>query len=111
MHELMVLSNAYRQATNETRQATIDPENKLVWRMNRRRLDAEALRDAVLTVTGKLTEQLTALRFVCPLSLKVLRQSLPNTSPTTSGRYIQTRTNTRDGASLRTDATCDCRCW
>ena len=72
MHELMVLSNAYRQAsTNETRQATIDPENKLVWRMNRRRLDAEALRDAVLTVTGKLTEQLYGPSIRVPIEPEV----------------------------------------
>jgi hypothetical protein len=31
-----------------------DPENRLLWRMNRRRLEAEALRDSLLAVTGKL---------------------------------------------------------
>lgn len=72
MHELMVLSSAYRQAsTNEERKATIDPENKLVWRMNRRRLDAEALRDAVLTVTGKLTEQLYGPSIRVPIEPEV----------------------------------------
>ena len=32
----------------------IDPDNRLLWRMNRRRLDAEALRDGVLAVAGTL---------------------------------------------------------
>ena len=72
MHELMVLSNAYRQAsTNEVRKAKIDPENKLLWRMNRQRLDAEALRDAVLTVTGKLTEQLYGPAIRVPIEPEV----------------------------------------
>lgn len=72
MHELMVLSNAYRQtSTNDARKATIDPDNKLVWRMNRGRLDAEALRDAVLTVTGKLTEQLYGPSIRVPIEPEV----------------------------------------
>jgi hypothetical protein len=32
----------------------VDPENRLLWRQNRRRLDAESLRDAMLSVSGKL---------------------------------------------------------
>jgi hypothetical protein len=31
-----------------------DPENRLLWRMNRRRLEAESLRDAMLVVSGQL---------------------------------------------------------
>jgi hypothetical protein len=34
--------------------AAVDPENRLLWRMNPRRLDAETIRDAMLTVSGKL---------------------------------------------------------
>ncbi|MEP7274262.1 MAG: DUF1553 domain-containing protein, partial [Acidobacteriota bacterium] len=72
MHELMVLSNAYRQAsTNETSKAKIDPENKLLWRMNRQRLDAEALRDAVLAVTGTLTVQLYGPSIRVPIEPEV----------------------------------------
>jgi hypothetical protein len=33
----------------------LDPENKLFWRMNRQRLDAEALRDSMLAISGELT--------------------------------------------------------
>ena len=55
MHRLMVTSAAYRQAsTPRDDLAKADPDNKLLGRMPRRRLDAEALRDAVLTAAGTL---------------------------------------------------------
>jgi len=55
LHRSMVLSDAYQQGTAANPAAAkIDPENDLLWRMNRRRLDGEALRDAVLSVVGVL---------------------------------------------------------
>ncbi len=58
MHELIVLSNTYQQSsTVDAAKAKIDPENRLLWRMNRQRLEAEAIRDSVLAVAGTLTEQ------------------------------------------------------
>jgi hypothetical protein len=51
----LVLSRTYRMSSVlETRAASVDPDNRLLWRMNRRRLDAEALRDSLLAVAGKL---------------------------------------------------------
>lgn len=51
----LVLSRAYRMSTaNNSQAAAIDPENRLLWRMNIRRLDAESIRDAMLVVGGKL---------------------------------------------------------
>ena len=51
----VVLSRAYRISAEHNEQAAAqDPENRLLWRANRRRLEAEAYRDAVLAVSGKL---------------------------------------------------------
>ncbi len=51
----IVLSRAYQQASGDRAEARAkDPENKLLWHMNRRRLDFEALRDGMLAVAGRL---------------------------------------------------------
>ncbi len=84
VHRLMVTSAAYRQSpmveglkglrverekpstshapsnsstlqlVNSSTAASVDPDNRLLWRMNRARLDAESFRDAVLAVSGRL---------------------------------------------------------
>ncbi len=59
VHRLICLSATYRQTSNnrsalQRRLAqTTDADNRYLWRQNSRRLDAESLRDAVLTVSGK----------------------------------------------------------
>ena len=51
----IVLSRAYGMSSaHDAVAAARDPDNRLLWRMNRRRLDAESLRDAVLVVSGEL---------------------------------------------------------
>ena len=51
----IVLSNTYRQAVApNVAAAKIDPENRLLWRGNRRRIEAEAIRDAILLNSGEL---------------------------------------------------------
>jgi mono/diheme cytochrome c family protein len=55
LHRLIVTSAAYRQSSRHNEDyAAIDADNRYLWRMNRTRLDAESLRDAVLSITGKL---------------------------------------------------------
>jgi hypothetical protein len=55
LHRRIVTSAVYRQASrHDEANARIDAGNRYLWRMNRRRLEAEALRDAVLAVSGKL---------------------------------------------------------
>jgi len=54
----IVLSGTYCQASDDRpgcRQ--VDPENHLLWRMNRRRLDLESMRDTLLQVSGRLSNQ------------------------------------------------------
>ncbi|MEE2947407.1 MAG: DUF1553 domain-containing protein [Verrucomicrobiota bacterium] len=69
MHRLLVTSSTYRQSSlvkNETAMA-VDPLNKLWWRCERRRLDAEAIRDSVLAVSGRLNSEQYGLPIFPPL--------------------------------------------
>ena len=55
LHKLILMSAVYRQqSVNNPTGAAADAENRYLWRMNRRRLDAESVRDAVLAASGKL---------------------------------------------------------
>lgn len=55
LHRMIVTSATYRQTTNISPEAAAaDPDNRLLSRMNRTRLDAECVRDAVLQATGRL---------------------------------------------------------
>jgi hypothetical protein len=55
MHRMMVLSSTYRMASRgEARADEVDPDNKLVHKMPLRRIEAEAIRDAMLAVAGRL---------------------------------------------------------
>ena len=55
VHREILRSSAYRQAsTLDEAKRTRDPENRLVWRVNLRRLDWESLRDALLLVGGRI---------------------------------------------------------
>jgi hypothetical protein len=58
MHRHMLLSNTYRQASVHPEQAAYserDYGNRQWWRANRRRLDAEAMRDAMLHVSDRIS--------------------------------------------------------
>lgn len=61
MHRMIMLSATYQQSTKPVElelSLRKDPENRLLWRMNPRRLDAEEARDAMLVVSGELQEQM-----------------------------------------------------
>ncbi len=74
MHRLIMLSSAYRQSSRAGALAlALDPENRLFGRMNRRRLDAEAIRDSLLAVAGQLDASLGGLAFA---DLAVPRRTL-----------------------------------
>ncbi len=56
MHRTILRSDTYQQSSRalDERAARVDPENRLLWRQNLRRLEAEAIRDAALHVSGEL---------------------------------------------------------
>jgi hypothetical protein len=57
LHRLLVTSSTYRQAVRQDAAAAAkDADNRLLWRMNRTRMDAEAVRDSVLLLSGRLDE-------------------------------------------------------
>jgi mono/diheme cytochrome c family protein len=59
LHREIMLSATYRQAsTLNAANYERDPDNRLLWRMNRRRLDVESWRDAVLAACGNLDSSL-----------------------------------------------------
>ncbi len=59
MHRLMMTSQAYQMSSDDqSAGVTEDPENKLVWRMPRVRLEAEAIRDSILAVAGSIDRTL-----------------------------------------------------
>src|SRR5207237_868683 len=55
VHRLIVNSGAYRQSSGPDAAAQkVDPDDRLLWRYPLRRLDAEAVRDAMLAASGEL---------------------------------------------------------
>lgn len=55
LHRTIMLSNTYQQSSRYNADAArIDPENRLYWRHSRLRLEAEAIRDNMLAVSGQL---------------------------------------------------------
>lgn len=58
LHREIVLSATYRQSSaSDSAKYAADPDNRLLWRMSRRRLEVEAWRDAMLAATGRLNPQ------------------------------------------------------
>jgi hypothetical protein len=55
LHRMIVTSATYRQSVmHDELNVRLDAENRYLWRMNRTRLDAESVRDAVLAISGKI---------------------------------------------------------
>jgi hypothetical protein len=55
LHRAILLSSTYQQTSDERPEGlAIDPENRLLWRMNRQRLEFEAIRDAYLAASAAL---------------------------------------------------------
>jgi hypothetical protein len=58
LHRWIMTSNVYQQAsTSDAAARKIDPENRLLWTSHRQRLDFEAMRDTLLSISGRLKSQ------------------------------------------------------
>jgi hypothetical protein len=57
LHRLIVTSRTYQQSS-QAGDLSLDPENRLLGRFSRRRLDAEAIRDSLLSAAGRLSTKL-----------------------------------------------------
>lgn len=59
LHKQILLSNTYQVSSdNQAKAAEADPDNKLMWHYNRRRIEAEAIRDSMLYVSGFLNPEM-----------------------------------------------------
>jgi hypothetical protein len=84
----LVLSHAYRMASaTDDEAAIIDPENRLLVGMNRRRLDAESLRDAMLAIAGTLDLQIGGRN----VSDDVLAKSSPDSPAEYGFEFVDSR--------------------
>ena len=64
LHRLILTSATYRQVSSaDPGKASIDGDNRYLWRMNRRRLEAEAYRDSVLQLAGLLDRRMGGSSF------------------------------------------------
>jgi hypothetical protein len=70
MHRLIMTSYVYRMSSRFTDQGnlTVDKDNRYLWRANRRRLEAEAVWDAIHAAAGTLNLKMGGRPFVPPLS-------------------------------------------
>jgi hypothetical protein len=67
LHRLMLLSETYRQSTQVSKEAAAkDPDNLLFARMNRLRLEGEAVRDSLLVISGRLNPKMYGPGVVLP---------------------------------------------
>jgi hypothetical protein len=83
MHRLMMLSNAYRMSSVADKDSLQkDPENHYLSRMNRRRLDGDAIRDTVLAVAGTLNLKMGGVGVIPPLTREeILAARMPELWP------------------------------
>ncbi len=88
MHRMILRSSAYQETSHTTADLLArDPENRLLGRTNRRRLDAEAIRDSLLAVAGRLDVTMKGMPFAQlgvprrTLYLQTVRTARPRAPP------------------------------
>ncbi len=83
MHRMIMLSNTYRASSvGDPASIEKDPQNYLLSRMNRQRLDGDEIRDSVLAVAGTLNLKMGGMGIIPPLSKEELQAArMPNLWP------------------------------
>lgn len=74
IHRLLLLSSTYAQTSRPPADAPgrrVDPENRLLWHMNRQRLECETLRDHALAASGDLYERMEGPMIRVPIEQEV----------------------------------------
>jgi hypothetical protein len=72
MDRMIVTSSVYQQASApDQAKSKVDPQNRLLWRMNRKRLEGESIRDAALTVAGTLNPRIGGRPVKIPIEPEV----------------------------------------
>jgi len=104
MHRLIMLSNTYQQSScYQADAAKVDPDNKLLWRFDRRRLEGEVIRDSMLMATGQLNLKMGGPGVFPPIPEGISNGSKylswkPETDPTEADRrsvYVFVKRNLR----------------
>jgi cytochrome c553 len=102
LHRLLLTSETWRQSSGTAHGARTDPENRLYWRMNRLRLEGEAVRDALLSVSGRLNPAMGGPGVVPPVPAEAVRGIRGGWTPSADPRdhvrrsvYIFARRNFR----------------
>ncbi len=77
MHKLILMSQTYRQASENPAMAagagnTQDPDNALLWKFSRRRLEAEEIRDSMLAVSGRLNAKASGPSVIIPVDSELV---------------------------------------
>jgi hypothetical protein len=75
IHRQIVLSSTYQQSSVHPAArelAETDPENRMCWRMNRRRLSAEEIRDAMLAVSGRINPRIHGRSVMVPVDRELI---------------------------------------
>jgi hypothetical protein len=82
MHRLIMTSRAYQMASDDiAANVAADPENRLLWRMPRVRLEAEIIRDQILAVAGNLDRSLGGPCVYPHIDPKLFQSSTKRTWP------------------------------
>ena len=101
MHRLILLSNTYQQSAQFNPEgAKVDPEDRLIWRYDRHRLEGEAIRDSILEASGRLNLKMGGPGVFPPLPAGVVTRGgwKKQEDPSEADRrsvYVFVRRNTR----------------